>query len=80
MNAEQLLRIELMATGDPTWDLSENDIEAIKAILAERTALREALSALIAGLEDTNDYLVQDLSVNALLGLTKAHTALRGEP
>ena len=72
MNAEQLLRIELMATGDPTWDLSENDIEAIKAILAERAALRESLAALITGLENA----VHEV----LCRFGEARAALRGEP
>lgn len=31
--AEQLSRIELMAEGDPTWDLSDNDTAALKAVL-----------------------------------------------
>lgn len=32
--SEQLERVKLMASGDPTWDLSENDIAALKAVLA----------------------------------------------
>ncbi len=30
---EQLSRVQLMASGDPTWDLSENDMAALNAVL-----------------------------------------------
>jgi hypothetical protein len=31
--AEQIERLELMADGDPQWDLSDNDCAAIRALL-----------------------------------------------
>jgi hypothetical protein len=31
--ADQIARLELMADGDPTWDLSDNDRAAIRALL-----------------------------------------------
>ena len=31
--AEQIERLELMADGDPQWDLSDNDRAAIRALL-----------------------------------------------
>lgn len=37
---DQLSRVELMAAGDPTWDLSPNDLAALQAVLAEVERLR----------------------------------------
>ena len=31
--ADKIARLELMADGDPTWDLSDNDRAAIRALL-----------------------------------------------
>jgi hypothetical protein len=31
--ADKISRLELMADGDPTWDLSENDRAAIRSLL-----------------------------------------------
>ncbi len=31
--SDQIARLELMADGDPTWDLSDNDRAAIRALL-----------------------------------------------
>lgn len=36
---DQLSRVEQMATGDPTWDLSDNDIAALQAVLSDRRKL-----------------------------------------
>lgn len=40
---DQLSRVEQMAGGDPTWDLSNNDIAALKAVLADRVQLKSLL-------------------------------------
>ena len=36
---EQLSRVRMMAEGNDTWDLSENDCAALKMVLRERDAL-----------------------------------------
>lgn len=43
---ECLERVQLMANGDPTWDLSENDRHALTATLMEIIHLREQLHDL----------------------------------
>jgi hypothetical protein len=45
---EQLARVEMMAEGHDTWDLSDNDTAALKAVLAERSDLLEALEETLA--------------------------------
>ncbi len=40
---EQMERVALMSEGDDTWDLSETDCAALKAILASHDRLLEAL-------------------------------------
>lgn len=42
MTKDQRDRVELMATGDPKWDLSPKDIEALRALLHEWSLLRNA--------------------------------------
>ena len=42
--AEQVERVEGMAAGDPTWDLSDNDQAALKAVLDELARLRELVA------------------------------------
>lgn len=43
---ESLERVQLMASGDPQWDLSDNDQHALKKVLMEIILLREALHDL----------------------------------
>jgi len=38
--AEQLERVQLMASGDHKWDLSDNDMAALRALLDEVEKLR----------------------------------------
>lgn len=38
---DQRSRVELMAAGDPTWDLSDSDIAALKAVLLRLDALAD---------------------------------------
>lgn len=42
---ECLERVKLMSEGNPTWDLSDNDLHALKATLMEIIHLREAVHA-----------------------------------
>jgi hypothetical protein len=51
---EQLSRLEQMAKDDDgeTWDLSNNDQAAIRAVLAERATLCRALIALVTEMRD----------------------------
>lgn len=39
-NEEKLDRVRLMAGGDPTWDLSSNDLAALKHVMAELDRLQ----------------------------------------
>lgn len=41
---EQLARVEMMASGDPTWDLSDNDLADLTALLSEREELLERVA------------------------------------
>jgi len=43
MKPEERERLELMASGDAKWDLSPNDIAAIRALLDEVEAARAVL-------------------------------------
>ena len=43
---DQLSRIELMASGDPTWDLSPNDCGALNAVLDDRQGLKSVITEL----------------------------------
>ncbi len=43
---DQISRLEGMAAGDPTWDLSDNDQAAIRTLLDQRNELLEALNKL----------------------------------
>lgn len=36
---EQIARVEMMAAGDNKWDLSDNDLAALRAVLKERAEL-----------------------------------------
>ncbi len=51
--AEQLDRVGLMAEGDPQWDLSDNDIAALKAVLADRARLQGLLDQIATFTSDT---------------------------
>ena len=46
--ADMLSRLELMAGGDPTWDLSRNDMAAIQFALDEVAASKRILAAASA--------------------------------
>lgn len=48
---DQVSRVELMSTGDPTWDLSPNDLAALKAVLADRERLRKLVERAVVGLK-----------------------------
>jgi len=39
---EQLSRFDLMCNGDPTWDLSEKDIDALNAVRTEMRIIAAA--------------------------------------
>lgn len=45
-HAEQITRVEMMAEGQDTWDLSENDTSALSAVLMDRAMLLRACKAL----------------------------------
>lgn len=45
-DTDKLSRLQGMASGDDTWDLSDHDTEAIAWILKREQRLREALKAV----------------------------------
>lgn len=58
MTDEHFKRVELMATGNPTWDLSDNDLDALQAVVdhvreltAQLRARDAACAATLAELE-----------------------------
>lgn len=44
---DMVSRVESMASGSATWDLSDNDLKALKFVLEERAALWAALKAIL---------------------------------
>ena len=42
---EMIERVKLMATGDPQWDLSDNDQIALRSLLSEHAQLIDEISA-----------------------------------
>lgn len=49
---EDFDRVRLMASGDPTWDLSGNDLKALSAVVIEVDALRAELTTAKQTAED----------------------------
>lgn len=42
---EQIRRVQMMASGDPKWDLSPNDIAALNALLVDRERAAKVIEA-----------------------------------
>jgi hypothetical protein len=63
---EQLERVRMMAEGDDTWDLSSNDLAALKAVLS-------ALAAVAAERDEAQSDLARAIDLE---WLTKAKAAL----
>lgn len=53
-------RVTLMASGDPTWDLSDNDTYALSRILAENALLAKSCQQWLA-YRDSLDDAISDL-------------------
>lgn len=49
---EQIERVRGMASGDATWDLSENDIAALKTVLERHDAAEKAVLYLASRLQE----------------------------
>lgn len=67
---EQIARVGCMASGDPTWDLSDNDVEALKTVLKDRAELLNTLKSALAyldrgGIERSEWYKVTGEQVRA---------------
>ena len=52
---DQLSRVGMMASGSPTWDLSPNDIAALKAVLANRNRQADMIAELRGLLDEMTD-------------------------
>ncbi len=50
-HSERIARVEMMAGGDSTWDLSDNDCEALMTVLAERMELLRVLREIVSAVE-----------------------------
>ena len=80
---EMLERLSLMASGNPRWDLSRNDREALTWILAEAGQLRERGHDLCQVVrEEPSDYHAkpgtQAFTVNLATKLSALEEALAG--
>lgn len=64
--AGQFSRVRLMATGDPTWDLNDDDVAAISAVLANHAALLAALKGLVGDID--SGLLVRDIALDGKPG------------
>jgi hypothetical protein len=53
---EQLERVRGMAAGEPTWDLSDNDTAALRAVL-DRLGFLEAALKMIADTPDADCFV-----------------------
>jgi hypothetical protein len=78
---EQLSRVRLMASGAPTWDLSENDLAALQAVLEDRDRLlrgaKHALAYNTAPMDDPAVVELRDVIAQAEGG--PAHWRKSGE-
>lgn len=54
-STECIERVELMASGDPTWDLSENDRRALTVVLEMYRSQKDSNIDLAKRLSDTSD-------------------------
>jgi uncharacterized protein (DUF3084 family) len=77
-NSDMLSRVCMMADGNDTWDLSDNDTRALRHVLAERDQFKQAseLSDLrIRELE--SELAVRDNSANEVLRILREATGKR---
>lgn len=51
-HSEQIARVEMMAEGQETWDLSDHDTQALVTVLGDRAELLKALQECARVLED----------------------------
>jgi hypothetical protein len=74
---EQLRRLEEMAEDDgETWDLSDNDQAAIRAVLAERDILCRALIALVTEMRDWDQTQPSDVWADRLAAILAEYQQL----
>lgn len=67
---ECLARVQMMASGDSTWDLSDNDRHALKKTLMEIIHLRENLHDLKEAISPGQKYNVDYYVAAAKFGAT----------
>jgi len=84
--SEQWTRVNQMASGNPTWDLSENDLVALNAVLVNYESLwsalqraREALKANedISGTWDLYQHSPEMKAINAALAKAEGRSHVR---
>lgn len=64
--SEKLNRVRIMASGDPTWDLSHYDTDALKYVLAELDRLQAILDTICDGAKSemwTGDGVVANVTL-----------------
>ena len=70
---EQLSRVRQMTRDNGTWDLSTNDIAALRAVLQSHAELYEALTALLElGRKDTSNPKYDGYYATAAAAIAKA--------
>lgn len=80
---DQLSRVRLMSQGDPTWDLSPNDVAALKAVLSRASMLPDAVMLIrrlcrrVDRLGDTSDLSGKAMDWIKRMGLDDPNAILR---
>lgn len=78
---ERVERVRGMASGDPTWDLSENDIAALKTVLERHDAAEKAVLYLAQRIgEDPNVGYYCGYGTQVFYLTAQALAALTGKP
>lgn len=73
-NNDKLRRVVQMATGSPTWDLSDNDIAALQYVLNSRTEAFEALNDILKTPDHPMRKKCKDIARTAIERVTNGET------
>lgn len=82
---DQLSRVRLMSQGDPTWDLSPNDVAALQAVSAKASMLPDAVMLIqrlcrrVDRLGDTTDLSDKAMDWIKRMGLDEPNAILRDD-
>lgn len=76
---EQVDRVAQMADGFGEWDLSDNDMEALRTVLRHRSTLLTALKALVAAVEARDNSIDCGVSSHAEVMSNARHYIQKAE-